>query len=103
MAEPWSVLYTVSLIVLGLLMLVCVLRAVLGPRTADRLMAVNMITTLVMVSVCILSFLFGEDYLADVAILFSLAGLLAVVVLSRVLPARKDGGGGRRGKEARNA
>ena len=36
-----------ALIVLALLILFCAIRAVIGPRTADRLLAVNMITTLV--------------------------------------------------------
>ncbi len=103
MADSWSVLYTVSLIILGVLMLLCALRAVLGPRTADRLMAVNMITTLVTVCICILTLWLGEDYLADVALLFSLLGFLAVVVLTRVLPARKPGKKDPRSKEARHA
>ena len=103
MAECWSVLYIVSLIVLGILILICVLRAVLGPRTGDRLMAVNMVTTLVTVCVCILALLLEEGYLADVALLFSLTGFLAVVVLSRVLPSRKNPDRSPRGKEAHDA
>lgn len=96
MAEPWSFLFTASLVVLGVLILACVLRAFRGPRTADRLLAVNMISTLVIVSVCILSLLLDEGYLADVALLFCLLGFLAVAVLSRILPehsaARVSGG-----------
>ena len=103
MAESWSVLYTASLMILGALILICAIRAVLGPRTADRLMAVNMITTLVTVCICILTLLLGEDYLADIAILFSLTGLLAVAVLFRVLPSRKNGKDVHPGKEAPDA
>ena len=94
-----------TLIVLALLILFCAIRAVIGPRTADRLLAVNMITTLVIVSVCILSLLLSESYLTDVALLFSLLGPLAVITLTRLLaqkiekkhaadsvPARSSGG-----------
>ncbi len=73
-----------ALAALALLIFACILRAVRGPKVADRLVAVNMLTTLVSVSVCALTFLLGEDYLADVAILFSLTGCLAVVVLTRI-------------------
>ncbi len=84
----WNTLYTVSLIVLSVLILCCVLRAILGPRVADRLLAVNMITTLVIIAVCILSLYLQESYLADVALLFSLLGCLGTVVLTRLLSAR---------------
>ena len=103
MADPWSSFFIVSLIVLGVLMLLCALRAVIGPRTADRLIAVNMITTLVTICICILTLFLEEDYLADVALLFSLLGFLSVVVLTRILPARKSGLTDRPSKEAPHA
>jgi multicomponent Na+:H+ antiporter subunit F len=81
-----------ALSLMALLLLACVVRAVRGPRTADRLVAVNMMTTLVSLSVCMLAFLFSQGYLADAALIFSLLGGLAVVVLTRVflsLPSRK--------------
>lgn len=85
-----------ALVVLALLLLCCVIRAVRGPRAADRLVAVNMMTTLVSLSVCMLAFLFSQGYLADIALIFSLLGFLAVVVLTRILASlssRKDAGG----------
>ena len=42
------------LTVLALLMVLCLTRAVIGPRIADRLVAVNMMGTLVMVSIALL-------------------------------------------------
>ena len=74
----------VALGVLALLIFCCIIRAVIGPRVADRLVAVNMMTTLVTVGICVLTFLLAEGYLADVALIFSLLGFLAVVVLTRV-------------------
>ncbi len=86
--NAWNTLYTVALIVLGILILLCLLRVFRGPRTADRLMGVNMITTLVILVICILSLLLKEEYLTDVALIFSMLGCLAVVVLTRILSAR---------------
>lgn len=42
-------LFILVLVVLSFMLLVCLIRAVKGPRVADRLMAVNMMGTMVMV------------------------------------------------------
>lgn len=80
-----------ALMLIGLLILCCVFRAVRGPQAVDRLVAVNMTTTLVTIAICILTFLLSEDYLADAALIFALLGCLSVVVLSRVLLSRIGG------------
>ncbi len=87
----WSTLYIVSLIVLSVLILLCVLRAILGPRPADRLIAVNMISTLVIIGICILSLYLGEGYLTDIALLLSMLGCLGTVVLTRALREKLQG------------
>ncbi len=81
----WNNLYVPALILLSVLILLCVLRAILGPRPADRLIAVNMVTTLVIIGICVLSLYLGEGYLTDVALLLSLLGCLGTVVLTRAL------------------
>ncbi len=93
----WNALYVPALIILSILILLCVLRAILGPRPADRLIAVNMITTLVIIGICILSLYLGEGYLTDVALLLSLLGCLGTVVLTRVMreKAQKPAAGGK--------
>ena len=73
-----------AMVILALLIFCCILRAVLGACVADRLVAVNMMTTLVSIGICILTFLFAEGYLADIALIFSLLGCLGVIVLTRV-------------------
>ena len=88
MTEFYGHLLWVGLFVLALLILGCVVRAVRGPRTEDRLIAVNMMTTLVAAAVCMLAVLLAEGYLADVALVFSLLGGLSVVVLTRLLTDR---------------
>ena len=72
----------VLLLAVGIVL--CLVRAVRGPRYTDRLVAMNLICTLVILIVCILSYLLEEPYLVDVAILYGLLNLLAVAVLSRV-------------------
>lgn len=55
-----------------------------GARYTDRLVALNLICTVVVLMVCILSYVLGASYLVDVAILYGLLNLLAVAVLSRI-------------------
>ena len=83
-AAAYELLYTGALIVIGLLMLLCLLRAIRGPRVADRIIAINMMGTLVIIMVCILAFLMDEGYLTDIAIIYTMLSFLAVVLLAKV-------------------
>ena len=70
------------LCVLTLVVLACLARAIRGPRYTDRLIALNMICTVVILLLSVLSYLLGASYLVDVIILYGLLNLLAV--LSRI-------------------
>ena len=72
------------LVVQAVLLLLCLLRAVVGPRIADRLVAVNMITTMVTVMIAILAVLKNQGYLVDICLIYAMISFLAVVVLTRI-------------------
>ncbi|SHJ22804.1 monovalent cation/H+ antiporter complex subunit F [Hespellia stercorisuis] len=74
----------VVLIVLAIMALLCLLRSVLGPTVADRIIAVNMMSTMVIASIVILALLLEEPYLLDIALIYTLISFLAVVVLSQI-------------------
>lgn len=74
----------VCLIFLSLLVLVAVIRSIRGPRTTDRIIAINMIGTLTMAMFLILTVYLGEDYLADVCLIYAMISFLAVVVLTKI-------------------
>ena len=82
--QAYHTLYMAALVALSVLTLLCLLRAILGPRIADRIVAVNMICTLTLCMICLLVVMLGEGYLADVALIYALLGFLAVVVLCKV-------------------
>lgn len=71
-----------------LVIFVCMVRAIYGPRVTDRVVALNMIGTLVVLMICIISYLLEEPFLVDVAILYSLLNMLVVVILCRVANVR---------------
>lgn len=83
-SQAYSMLWTGALVVLALLTLACLIRAVIGPRIADRIVSINMISTLSLAMIAILTMVLGEGYLADVAIIYALLGFLAVVALCKV-------------------
>ena len=84
MSNAYEILYTVALVVIGLLVIACLVRAVRGPRIADRVIAANMIGTLIVITICILAFLMKEGYLVDIAMIYTMLSFLAVVLLTKV-------------------
>ena len=73
-----------AMIVLGLCLFVCLFRAVKGPTTSDRIVAVNMTGTFVITIILFLSLLMHEDYLVDIALIYAMLSFLAVVLLCRI-------------------
>lgn len=76
--------YLVTVILLAVLLFACLIRAVKGPRIADRIVAVNMMGTMVMVIIAVLSLLLKENYLVDVCLIYAMVSFLAVIVLTKV-------------------
>ena len=83
-AEASEFLYGGAIIVLILIMFAGLIRAIRGPEIADRIVAVNMLGTLTIMIICILSLWQSESYLLDVALIYAMISFLAVVVLTRV-------------------
>ena len=77
-------IFYVILVMLAAMLIACLIRAIIGPRIADRLVAVNMITTMVMAIVSILAIVMDEGYLIDICLIYAMISFLAVVVLSKV-------------------
>ena len=84
MTEAYNLLFSVVLAVLGVLLFLCLLRAILGPRIADRVVGINMIGTIVIMMIVILSLMLGVGYLVDSAIIYAMLSFLAVVVLAKI-------------------
>ena len=77
-------LLTVVIGILSLGTLACLIRAILGPSTADRLIAVNMFGTLVNGVILVLSGLLDESWLVDVALIYTMISFVTVLILTRV-------------------
>lgn len=99
MTQAYTTLFTAALLILGALMIACLVRAILGPRIADRLVSINMTGTIAIMIIALLSVMLNEGYLLDIAIIYAMLSFLAVVVLVKVfigiyMANRKKRGGG---------
>lgn len=79
-----SVLLIGIMIVYSVLVVMVLVRAVVGPRVADRLMAINMVGTIGIFLMAVISVFIGEDYLLDISIIYAMISFLSVVILTKV-------------------
>lgn len=77
-------MYIAILIILAIMLFACLIRAVKGPRVADRIVAVNMMGTMVMVMIAVLSLLLKEGFLVDICLIYAMVSFLAVIVITKV-------------------
>ena len=84
MENCYQLMYNAAFVVLGILLFLCLIRSIRGPRITDRIVAVNMICTIVTIIICVLALAMGEGYLVDVALIYTMLGFLAVVLLTKV-------------------
>lgn len=82
--EAYDIFFTAVLIVLAVMVVLCLIRAIIGPKIADRIISVNMMGTMVIVTIAILALMLGEGYLVDICIIYAMISFLAVIVLTKV-------------------
>lgn len=84
LSQAYQILLTAALIFLAVMLVLCLIRAIIGPRVADRIVAVNMMGTMIMVMIGILTVMLQEGYLADICLIYAMISFLAVIVLTKV-------------------
>lgn len=82
--SAYHAFFVAALIFLAIMMVLCLIRAIIGPRVADRIVSVNMMGTMVMVIIGILALMLEEGYLADICLIYAMISFLAVIVLTKV-------------------
>lgn len=82
--QAYQAVYIAVLIVLAVLVILTFIRVIKGPRLADRVVGVNVIGTLTIMMICILSLMLAEGYLLDVALIYAMISFLAVIVLTKI-------------------
>ncbi len=73
-----------GMIVIALLIIAAIIRSAIGPSMTDRVIAVNMIGTMTIALIAMLTIYMAEDYLVDVCLIYAMISFLAVVLLTKV-------------------
>ena len=80
----YHVVFAAALIFLAVMLMLCLVRAIIGPTISDRIVSVNMMGTMVMVMIAILALMQEEGYLVDICLIYAMISFLAVIVLTKV-------------------
>lgn len=86
-----NILLIGSAVFLSATIFLCLMRATLGPRFSDRIIAANIIGTKIILLIAVMSLLIGEGYLADICLIYAVISFLSVVVLARSVIEKKEG------------
>ena len=76
---------------LSITVFVCLMRAALGPRYTDRIIASSVIGTKIILLIAVMAMIVGNDYLVDICLIYAIINFLAVVVLARSVLEKKEG------------
>lgn len=82
--QAYHTLYFSAVAVLAAAIILCLIRALRGPRVTDRIVGVNMIGTQVILAIAILTTALSENWLADICIIYAMLSFVAAVVLTKV-------------------
>ena len=107
--DAYQLLYIIVLLMLGALIAVMLIRSVTTKGVMERILCVNMLSTMVICMIAILSRMLNEPYLVDVAVIYAMISFVTVLMLSlthippgkkraRFMAARREGGAGADGR-----
>ena len=64
-------------------MAICIIRAIKGPTAPDRMIALDAVSVLVMVLIVVLSFIYSNPMLIDIAILYAILNFIGTLAVSK--------------------
>lgn len=82
--QAYGILFIAALVILAVFLMLSLVRAIIGPRVADRIVAINMMGTLTLAIIAILAVMKQEGYLVDICLIYAMTSFLAVIVLCKV-------------------
>lgn len=93
--QAYSILYGIVLASLAIAALLALIRSIMANNLINRFIGINILTMVVLVSMCVLSVFLNEGYITDIALVYALLSFIAVLLLCRVYINlfKKDEGG----------
>ena len=83
MTPPLSDVFLAAAAAFVVLAIVLLYRAVVGPTTQDRLLAVNVLGTNTVVILALLTVALGEPWFLDIALIYALLNFLMSIAISK--------------------
>ena len=80
--SAYQILYIAVLLALGILIAVMLIRTVATKGVMERILCVNMLSTMVICAIAVLSRMLHEAYLVDVALIYAMISFVTVLMLS---------------------
>ena len=81
--ELYNGFLVLAMSIMALIAFAYLARAISGPKFSDRILAVNGIQTIIILIICILSILQGENYIVDIALIYAMLGFVTVVIVCK--------------------
>ena len=93
--QAYSYLYLAVCICLGIAVVATLIRSITAKTIIGRFVGVNMLTTIILIVICILTLFLKESYLTDIALIYTLLSCISVILLSKIYINlfKKDNGG----------
>ena len=89
MTDVFHIILIALAIVLGVFSLGALVYAIRGPRFTDRVVAVNMVASMTIAMLCVLSCYLHESFILDIVLVYALLSFVAVVVLAKLVIIRR--------------
>jgi multicomponent Na+:H+ antiporter subunit F len=75
----WGVLIVLALCVVATLIYIVAARL-----TVDRIIGINLISTVIIIIIAMLTYILGEDYLADIDLIYVVLSFISVMMLCKI-------------------
>jgi multicomponent Na+:H+ antiporter subunit F len=75
----------IFLIIAGLGAILCIVRMLKGPTSADRAIAVDTVTTIIVAVLVLLAFVFKRHIYLDVSLVYSIISFVGLIAIARFL------------------
>lgn len=80
----YKVLFFVTLSILAVMIIISLIRTITGKVTVDRIIGLNMSSTITVIAILILTVLLKEDYIADIAIIYVMLSFISILILCKI-------------------
>jgi multicomponent Na+:H+ antiporter subunit F len=77
--------FTAMSIFLAVLFFFCLYRAYIGPNAADRVVAINVISTKVTILIALIAVVTDQYAFIDVALIYAMMGFIATICVSKYI------------------